>query len=741
MEAAIRHYQAGRWPEAERLYGEILKIDSENPDILLLLGTMAHQAGENDLAARLITKAVALKPAHPEAHNNLGNVYRALGRLDQAVASYRKALDLRADFSEVHGNLGNVLKDMGRMEDAVSCYEKAVALKPNHPLLQFNFGVALQALGRFDEAAARYQKALGLHSNFPEAHGNLGDVFAELGRMDDAIASYGKAIALKPDYAEAHNNMGSVLRGLGRLEEAIGSFSNAIALKPDFSEAYGNLGGALKDSGRVDEAQRSYRRALDIAPQAIQHAIHAQLLLPPIPESVEAIHAWRERYLSGLEELMNAPQILEDPTRNVSPASFYLAYHDRDDRPVMAKLHKLFRDKAPSLTATAPHVPDWRAPVGANRRIRVGFLSEYLVEHTIGKLYRGYIRHLDRRRFEVIVIYPPKAKHDAVRRQIEADADKSLSLPVGLVAQQQAVALEKLDVLFYPDIGMAPGTYFLAFSRLAPVQAVAWGHPDTTGLDSMDYFVSAASIEPEVGDSHYSERLIRLNRLPCFFEPLVMPAQSLSRAALGLPETGTLYGCPQSLFKFHPDFDPVLAAIADGDRTGHIVLLEGATAAWTDMLRSRWRKTFPDLLSRILFLPRMPMERFLALMARMDVLLDPLHFGAGNSFYEATLSGTPVVTWPGRFMRGRIVSGAYAQMGLVDAPIARRIGDYASLALAWGRDPERRHAFRSAFQAAAVRELLADSRAVREFEDFLTAAVNAADQGEKLPAGWGAGKS
>ena len=290
--------------------------------------------------------------------------------------------------------------------------------------------------------------------------------------------------------------------------------------------------------------------------------------------------------------------------------------------------------------------------------------------------------------------------------------------------------------MFYPDIGMSPSSYFLAFARLAPVQAVSWGHPDSTGLSSMDYFVSATFIEPEDAEDHYTERLIRLNRIPCFYSPLHAPIRVPDRLALGLPESGTLYGCPQSLFKFHPDFDAVLGAIAEGDPTGYIVILAGKVPTWAELLRTRWANTYPILLDRTLFLPMLPHDRFMALMAHIDVLLDPLHFGSGNTLYEGMAYGTPVVTWPGRFMRGRIVAGAYRQMGIADAPIAESIEEYAALALALGRDPARRQRLRRASIVAAARELFADTRAVREFETFLVAAVEAAGRGEKLPPGW-----
>jgi predicted O-linked N-acetylglucosamine transferase (SPINDLY family) len=366
----------------------------------------------------------------------------------------------------------------------------------------------------------------------------------------------------------------------------------------------------------------------------------------------------------------------------------------------------------------------------------VGIISEYLCDHTIGKLNIGLIQHLNRKRFDVVVFHTPKTKHDSLRLKIDALADKSITLPRGMKSQQDAIIAEELDVLFYPDIGMAPSTYALAFARLAPVQATSWGHPDTTGLDTMDYFISAKDIEPNDADEHYTERLIMLPRLPCFYPQPEISFEIPGRQDIGLPEGKTLYCCPQSLFKFHPDFDAVLAAIAEGDPEGCIVLLEGRVSSWADCLRDRWARTAPLLLDRAIFLPQMPHERFMAMMSHADVQLDPIHFGGGNTMYEAMVFGTPAVTWPGQFMRGRLLAGRYAQMGVADAPIAKNIDDYAPLALALGRDPERRRTLRKALQEAARHNLFSDTQAVRDIEAFFEAAVVAATKGQKLPSGW-----
>jgi protein O-GlcNAc transferase len=740
VNALLALYNARRYTEAESRTRTLLEQYPQFGFGWKLLGGTQQMQGKD--AQPAFQKVVELMPNDAEAHYNLGVILKSKGQLNQAATSYQRAITLKPDYAEAHSNLGNTLKDLGQLKDALASYRRALKLKPDSADTHNNLGTALKDLGQLNDALTSYRQAIALQPDFAWAHYNLGNAQKQLGQLDEALHSYRRAITLKPDFADAHNNLGSVFKDLGQFTDALDSYRRVLELKPDYAEAHNNLGAVLKDLGQPAAAVLSYRRAIELQPQALQHSIYAHLLLPVIPESLESISEWRERYQQGIAALMNIPGTLDEPGDTLGGASFYLAYHNANDRPLMEALCRLFRARVPQLNFIAPHVPHWSPPSERGQPLRIGFLSEFLNNHTIGKHYQGFIRHLDRKRFEVVVIHGSKSRRDTFRQKLDMLADKTLTLPAGLKNQQQAAAAEQLDILFYPDIGMAPSTYFLAYARLAPVQATSWGHPDTTGLDSMDYYVSAMSNEPEQAQAYYTERLIRLNRLPCFYEQT--PASSmppLSKAELGLPESGTLYGCPQNLFKLHPDFDAVLAAIAAGDPTGYLILPEGKHAAWTELLKVRWAKTFPGLGERVIFLPRMSWERFMAMMAQMDVLLDPLHFGSGNTLYDAMLNGTPVVTWPGQFARGRNVAAAYRQMGVDDAPIAQHLGDYASLALALGRDPERRQALRIASLEAAGQKLFEDIQAVREFEAFLEAAMDAAGQGEVLTTEWRAPSS
>jgi predicted O-linked N-acetylglucosamine transferase (SPINDLY family) len=255
-------------------------------------------------------------------------------------------------------------------------------------------------------------------------------------------------------------------------------------------------------------------------------------------------------------------------------------------------------------------------------------------------MVRGFIAHLPRDAFEVVVLFLG-SHHDEIGEFIRRRADRHLEVPRLLPAARRLIAEQDLDVLLYTDIGMEPVTYSLAFSRLAPAQAAFVGHPLTTGIPTIDYFVSSAWYEPDDADQHYTETLARLNSLhTCYYRP--MPTRLVkSRDLFGLSHTDHVYACLQSLFKLHPSFDEMLAGILGSDPRGVLVLLHGRRPRSVEALQHRWATTMPDVVDRIRWLPEREYDAFLQLAAIADVLLDPFPFGGGNtSLEELSLRGT-----------------------------------------------------------------------------------------------------
>jgi predicted O-linked N-acetylglucosamine transferase (SPINDLY family) len=224
--------------------------------------------------------------------------------------------------------------------------------------------------------------------------------------------------------------------------------------------------------------------------------------------------------------------------------------------------------------------------------------------------------------------------------------------------------------------------------------------------------------------------LIRLNTLPTYYYRPQLSEERPQPPRFGLPEDAKLYVCPQSLFKFHPDFDNALAALLRRDSKGLLVLVAGTHSHWNTLLRERIAAVAPDIVSRIVFLPRMPYAAFLHLLTIADAVLDPPYFGGGNTSYEAFAVGAPIVTWPGPFMRGRVTLGCYKKMGVSEL-IAGDAESYLDLAYRLANDPDWR-----AEMSTKILErcpvLYEESAAVHEVEDFFRAAVEAARRGERL---------
>ncbi len=700
MQQALKLQQAGELRQSVPICHEILLREPDNADALHLLGLIAHQMGKNEAAVQLIEKAIGINQTVFLYHNTAGSVYHALKKPDVAIASYNRAIALKPDFHAAHNNLGVVLVEQGKLDEAIACYNRAIALKPDFHAAHNNLGVVLLEQGKLDEAIACYQRALAIKSDFYEAHNNLGNALKEQGRLDDAIGSYNRAIALKPDfhaahnnlgvvlleqwkldeaiacyqraltlksdYHEAHNNLGNALREQDKLDEAIACYNRAIAFKPDYHQAYNNMGNVLNKMGKFDKAKACYRKAIEL-----KHndgiRIKLATLLPVIMTTRENISRYRRQIDHAIDDFLKSGVILNNPLADVGKANFYLAYHGLNNRDLQVKIAKLYINACPSLLYVSPHCKKGKE-VAKHGKIKIGFISSNFYDHTIGKHFRGVIANLSRQQFSVHVFFGKK-KSDEISRAIERNADKSVALVPALGKAREQIAECELDILFYTDIGMDALTYFLAFSRLAPVQCVTWGHPDTTGIPNIDFYISCEDFETEGSETQYSESLVRMKNIPNYFyrpDSVKLTDTQLIRKKVGLPNGNRLYVVPQSLFKFHPDFDAVLGEILRRDSNGLLILFEAMHKPLSTLLMDRFLQSIPDVTERIIFLPRLSFNDFLSFMRSADAVLDTPYFCGGTTSLEIFSVGCPIVTWPGSRMASRFTYAYYKKMNVMD---------------------------------------------------------------------------
>jgi predicted O-linked N-acetylglucosamine transferase (SPINDLY family) len=567
------------------------------------------------------------------------------------------------------------------------------------------------------------RNAIAQDASVVSFHTNLGKMLCELGRHQEAMEPLEAALRSQPDNPISLTNIAVALHALRRYREAEEYYLRALGTSPNAAEFHFNLATLYHDEGRLSEAKECYRRGLSIEPRdGIK--IRLTLMLPPILHSIEHIKEIREQLARDISDLLTQDLQVHEPVRGIWKTNFYLAYHGEDDRELQEGYARVCIKACPSLTYTAPHCRE-NYVKAKQEKIRIGFVSKHFKKHSIGKTTLGIVKYLSRELFEVVVMFtePPE---DAMGREFQEAADSWLVLPNNLAKAREQIAEQKPDILYYQDIGMEPFTFFLAFARLAPVQCTSYGHPVTTGIPNMDYFISNELWEPEGADLHYSEKLARLRGVASvtyYFKPEI-PSPLKPRSFFGLSEDHHIYVCPQTLFKFHPEFDEILAGILRKDPLGRVVLIVDRRSHFGDLLRARFSEMIPDVADRIIFAPRQTSLDFTNLIAVSDVMLDTIHFCGMNTSMEGFAVGTPIVTMPGRFMRSRHTYGFYRKMGIMDC-VADSKKNYIDIAVRLGTDPGYRDVIHNKImQAQDI--LWEEAAALRELERFFLSAAQSA---------------
>jgi predicted O-linked N-acetylglucosamine transferase (SPINDLY family) len=706
-------------------YRSALGLDPHEPFSRYNLGKLLFARGEPDRAAPLLHEALRLKPDFREAHIVLAAVQEALGARADALATLQAALRRWPDDVLALRNSGLLHAKLARWEDAVACLQRAVAADAEDAEAACWLGIALVHLERAGEAAACFRNALRARPDYPEALCTLGCILVDRGAYDEARPLLERALALRPDYAEAHVGLGNLQHAEHQLDAAAASYRQALALDARFVEAHCNLGHVLVLQGESQAALAAYDAALALDPERAE-ARWARAMCRVAPLRAAAGDGEKQRTafaaeLAELERWFDARRSARGYRAVGVQQPFWLAYLEADNLALLkpygalcARLMDAWREQRPPRTAP-------RSARGA--RLRVGVVSRHFHTHSVWQaLTRGWFEHLDAQRIELCAFHLGSAQ-DAETAYAKSRAARFVEGAGGLEQWVDAIEQAAPDVLVYPEIGMDPMTVKLASLRLAPLQAASWGHPETTGLPTIDCYLSAQGLEPENAQAHYSERLVALPNLGCAVQPAAVPPLALEGARFGLDAGAPLFVCPGTPFKYAPEHDAVLPAIARELGACQFVFFTHWAHALSAKLRARLAGAFAraglDGAHHLRFLPWLAPAEFHALLRQADLCLDSIGFSGFNTALQALQCGLPMVTREGRLLRGRLASGILHRLGLREL-VAPDTQGYVAAAVALARDAARRDALRQRIESQ--RHLLyADLAPMRALEAFLLA--------------------
>ncbi|MBI5658775.1 MAG: tetratricopeptide repeat protein [Nitrosomonadales bacterium] len=632
LQAALEHHRAGRLPQAQAIYQQILQAEPDHPDALHYLGAIASGEGRHRDAADLIGKAVRIRPSRA-MHYNLGNALKALGELDGAAESYREALALKPDYAEAHVNLGNTLQAQGKLEEAIGHYRSALLSRPDLADAHVNLGNALRAQDRLEEAAESYRRALALRPDHAETHFHLGLVSRALDNLDEAVACYRKALALKPDYAEAYNNLGIALRVQGKPDEAIEQYHKALALKPDYAEAFSNLGSALKNQGHLDEAIEYYRRALALKPD----------------------------FVDAYSNLLFSMQF----SSNYSLAELF-AEHLRFAAQYEAPLKPLRKAHRNS--------PD------PQRRLKVGYVSADFYRHAAAFFIEPVLANHDKSRVEVYCYYN-NTRRDELTERIAGYADHWVPCR-GLSDDQLAERIRSDGIDILVDLsGHTAGNRMLMFARKpAPLQVTYLGYPGTSGLSAMDYRITDRYADPEENEAYYSEKLIRLPDSLCCYRPTgdmpeVAPLPALQNGYI-------TFGSLNNFNKVSDQCIELWSALLRAVPTSRLLMLTVPEGTAREQLIGKFAGLGISA-ERLELHGKFPSREFHQMFRRVDIALDPFPVTGGTTTCETLWMGVPVIVLVGQRYISRVGYSFLSAAGLRDFA-AHTHEDYIKVATRMG---------------------------------------------------------
>jgi protein O-GlcNAc transferase len=711
--------------------------------------------------------------------NQLGIENKRQGRWDEAIACYEQALSLQPDFAEAHFNMGILWRDQGRIDQALACFERTLALRPDVVQARFELANLFFQMKDFDAAAAEYWRVLNESTGNVEASFNLGNVYLEqrewseaeslfrfviqlvpadahawtnLGtalreqyRTSEAADAYREAIRLEPNHAAALTNLGAIYRDEGRFEEAIACHRQAIGARPDLAEAYVNLGNVEHQLDHHGEALRAYQQAIRLAPNRDDAWLSVGHLLRELGDTVQArqvYHALAQRRagdpLNALRRIATCPSVFGSKDElDEYRADFLETARAFEGVELDLDLSR--------LAFTAPECPfnlqflegDLRPLKEAFARVYAPFLSRFsgpLPSRNSGKPllgivaltrwassflppFGGVVERLAKQHFDVTIFCRREAS-STIRQALNRDDITVVGLSDRLEEAIAGVRASRCDILYYWEIGTSPTNYFLPFVRLAPIQVTSWGIQVTSGIPTIDAYLSSDWVEPFAAEKHYSERLIRARSMLTYRQPVVLPKQLLWLRGEKIKFLArlNLYGCVQNLGKFHPDIDELLAGILREDPRGIILVAEDRSGFAARLLRQRFARSIPDVADRVVFTPNLKNAEYLNLINACDVLLDPPHFGGVSTTYDAVALGKPVVTYPSGFQRGAYTAGLFRYIGVTDT-IALDPTDYIRLAVELAIDRDRNEHIAAKLRAAHS-EVFEVESAVREHEQL-----------------------
>ena len=455
---------------------------------------------------------------------------------------------------------------------------------------------------------------------------------------------------------------------------ALELFQKALEIEPNNKKALSGLSESLHFLGHYAKANSILDELLNKEPHNLEVLFQKCIQSFPIVYSDQAeVKSCRVTYTLLLDQLLEK---IEDASDEMLRAlfkligrfhPFYLAYQGENDKELQEKYGQLLNRITVRIDTNSQNLN--ASPISDKSKIKVGFVTNKNMDHAIWRVFlKGWIKNLDQDKFDITIYMPMTGNY---KTPLLPSYIEIFSENISVDKWINRISKDQPDILIYPDFCGDKIALKLANYRLAPIQCVAAGHCVTSGIPTMDYFLSGELLEPEEGDDHYTESLVKLPSTSYFIVAPETSKKQVKNNQLGIRPEAVTYFCTQNLFKYMPDYDEIIVEIAKEVKSCQFVFKTVAVSTEVaDQFRSRISNKFNENgLSPneyIVFINYLEEEDYKHFHNYCDVFLDSIGYGGWTTIYEAIAIDLPVVTLRGETLKGRGAAGILDQIGVTE---------------------------------------------------------------------------
>ncbi len=232
-------------------------------------------------------------------------------------------------------------------------------------------------------------------------------------------------------------------------------------------------------------------------------------------------------------------------------------------------------------------------------------------------------------------------------------------------------------VLYMPSIGMDLLPIFVSSTRLAPIQAIALGHPATTHSPFIEYVV----VEDDyVGSEQcFSEKLLRLPKDALPYVPSALAPERVEYKLRENPEVVNI-GIASTTMKLNPYFLEALKAIRDRAKVKlHFHFALGQSSGITHPYVARFIKSY--LGDSATAYEHTPYHQYLSILHNCDMMVNPFPFGNTNGIIDMVTLGLVGICKTGPEVHEHIDEGLFKRLGLPEWLIANTVDEYIERAI------------------------------------------------------------